>query len=246
MLAFNSEVAMSLDEDTSAETFVLADISRMSGSLAQRVYEALRGAILGMDLPPGAMLKKQLICEQLGVSRSPVTEAITRLAGEGLVEVIPQSGSRVSRFSMNEIREGAFLREAIELAAVAKVAAERTEDQLADLTRNLRLQALCIDDNDEIGFYREDERMHELILEFTGYPKLNALSATGWLQVNRARRLLLPMKGRSQEAYAEHEAILEAIRDRDPESARRAMQKHLSELVTRLEPLVHERPELFD
>ncbi|WP_269582903.1 GntR family transcriptional regulator [Roseibium sp. Sym1] len=237
---------MSLSTEPDALEFPLPDIGKLSGSLAQRVYEALRSAILAMDLPPGTPLKKQVICEQLGVSRSPVTEAITRLAAEGLVEVIPQSGSRVTRFSMSEIREGAFLREAIELAAVAKVAVERTEEQLAELTRNLRLQALCLEDHDEAGFYREDERLHELIFSFTGFPKLNAIAATGWVQVNRARHLLLPMRGRAIASYEEHRAIVEAIREQDPEKARKAMQVHLSELVTRLEPLVESRPDLFE
>ena len=228
------------------EEINLPDISNLSGSLAQRVYESLRSAILAMQLLPGTALKKQVICEQLGVSRSPVTEAITRLAGDGLVEVIPQSGSRVTKFSMSEIREGAFLREAIELASVAKVASERTEDQLADLTRTIRLQAMCLEDHDEAGFYREDEHMHELIFAFTGYPKLSALAATGWIQVNRARMLLLPLKGRAESAFREHREIVDAIRNKSPDDARTAMQKHLSSLVERLEPLAVERPELFD
>ncbi|MDN3721653.1 FCD domain-containing protein [Roseibium salinum] len=126
------------------------------------------------------------------------------------------------------------------------MAAERTEEQLAELTRNLRLQALYLEDHDEVGFYREDERMHELIFSFTGYPRLNALAATAWVQVNRARQLLLPMRGRANEAYEEHKQIVEAIRNHEPESARRAMQQHLSELVTRLEPLARDRPDLFD
>ncbi|WP_420414071.1 GntR family transcriptional regulator [Roseibium sp.] len=226
--------------------YKLKDITKMNGSLAQRVYEVLRDAILALDLPPGALLKKQVICEQLSVSRSPVTEAITRLAGEGLVEVVPQSGSRVTKFSLPEIREGAFLREAVELAAVAKVAEERTDDQLAQLKRNLRLQAMCLEEGDEIGFYREDEHMHELILEFTGFPKLGALAATGWIQVNRARQLLLPLSERAVGAFQEHLAIIAAIETKNPPAAREAMRQHLSELVTRLEPLAQERPDLFD
>ncbi len=228
------------------DKYRLSDIAKMSGSLAHRVHAVLREAILALHLPPGTMLRKQVICEQLGVSRSPVTEAITRLAAEGLVEVIPQSGSRVTKFSMPEIREGAFLREAIELAAVAKVAAERTSGQLTELKRNMRLQAMCIEEGDETGFYREDERFHELILEFTGYPKLSSLSATGWIQVNRARQLLLPLPERAESAFREHEAILKAIDAADPQAARIAMERHLSELVTRLEPLSRERPDLFD
>ncbi|WP_153768968.1 GntR family transcriptional regulator [Labrenzia sp. CE80] len=226
--------------------YQLSDITKMSGSLAQRVYAVLREAILTLHLPPGALLKKQAICEQLGVSRSPVTEAITRLAAEGLVEVIPQSGSRVTKFSMPEIREGAFLREAIELAAVAKVAAERSADQLSQLKRNMRLQAMCLEEDDELGFYREDERFHELILEFTGYPKLGTLADTGWIQVNRARQLLLPLPERAKSAFKEHQEIMAAITAANPEAARGAMKKHLSELVTRLEPLARDRPDLFD
>jgi DNA-binding GntR family transcriptional regulator len=237
---------MTVTNDQVTEEISLPDIGKLTGSLAQRVYEALRTAIIEMDLPPGTPLKKQAICEQLGVSRSPVTEAITKLASEGLVEVIPQSGSRVTRFSMSEIYEGAFLREAIELAAVSKVAAERTEEQLSELTRNLRLQGLYLEDHDDAGFFREDEHMHELIFSFTGFPKLNALAATGWIQVNRARLLLLPLKGRAQSAYEEHKVIIDAIIDKNPEAARKAMQVHLSSLVARLEPLAKERPDLFD
>ncbi len=237
---------MVLSSDEDHHEVVLEDIGALSGPLSQRVYDVLRSAILSMKLAPGTLLKKQLICDQLGVSRSPVGEAITRLAGEGLVEVIPQSGSRVSRLSMRDIREGAFIREAMELAAVEKVAAERTDEQLAELTRNHRLQGLCLQDNDETGFFREDEAMHALIFSFTGYPRLNVLASTSWIQVDRARLLILPLKDRAFSAFEEHRNIIDAIRARDPQTARAAMKKHLSELVTRLEPLAVARPDLFD
>lgn len=231
--------------NSSEDHYELADISGMTGSLAQRVYLSLRQAIFSLALPPGTLLRKQIICGQLGVSRSPVSEAITRLASEGLVEVVPQSGSRVTRFSMQEIREGAFLREAIELAAVAKVAVERSEDQLGQLKRTLRLQAMCLEEGDDGGFYREDEHMHGLILDFTDYPKLSSLAATAWVQVNRARLLVLPMSGRAASAFSEHESIIETIAARDPIAARAAMKHHLSELVIRLKPLARDRPDLF-
>ena len=96
----------------------LRPLDAFQGSLAQRVYASLREAILSMSLRPGDILRKPEICDQLGVSRSPVSEAVARLAVEHLVRVVPQAGTYVARFSLNEIREGAFLRAALELASV--------------------------------------------------------------------------------------------------------------------------------
>lgn len=205
----------------------------------------MKDGILGLVFRPGEILRKADLCETLGVSRSPVSEAITRLAAEGLVDVIPQAGTFVARFSMAEIREGAFLREALELAAVELVAATVTEDQLILLRRNLRLQIALLGDADIAGFYQTDAQMHELILSFTGFRRLAALAETAWVHVNRARQLILPAPGRVQATLDEHQAILAAIEARDPAAARAATQHHLAQLMRFLEPLVTARPELF-
>lgn len=194
---------------------------------------------------PGEILRKSEICETLGVSRSPVSEAVARLAAEGLVDVVPQAGTFVARFSMAEIREGAFLREALELAAVDLVATTVTDDQLVLLRRNLRVQQALLTDGDFAGFYQTDAQMHELILSFTGFRRLATLADTAWVHVNRARQLILPAPGRVQATLAEHHAILSAIEARDPATARAATQHHLRQLMTFLEPLAQTHPELF-
>ena len=174
-----------------------------------------------------------------------MSEAIARLAAEGLVDVVPQAGTFVARFSMDEIREGAFLREALELAAVERVAITVTDDQLVLLRRNLRVQAALIDDGDFAGFYKLDAEMHELVQRFTGFRRLALLSETAWLHVNRARQLILPQPGRVQATLREHQAIVAALEARDPVAAREATRHHLGQLLIILEPLAHERPELF-
>lgn len=224
----------------------LAPLDRFSGSLGQRVYQTLREAILSLAYRPGEILRKPEICEALGVSRSPVADAVARLAAEGLVDVVPQAGTFVARFSMEEIREGAFLREAIEVAAIERVAQTITEDQLTQLRRNLTVQAALIADGDVPGFYQTDSAMHELILSFTGFRKLAQVSETAWLHVNRARQLILPVPGRITATLDEHRAILAALEARDPDAARLATRAHLRQLVTYLEPLERDRPELFD
>ena len=224
----------------------LRPLDAFAGSLAQRVYASLREAILSMSFRPGDILRKPEICAQLGVSRSPVSEAVTRLAVEHLVRIVPPTGTYVARFSLAEIREGAFLREALELAAVEKVAQTITDVELTQLHHNLRLQQALLDDDDFDGFYQTDAAMHELILSFTGYRRVAALAETSWVHVNRARQLILPAPGRVQSTYAEHQAILAAIEARDPVAARAATRLQLGQLIGFLEPLALARPDLFE
>ncbi len=221
-------------------------LDAFTGSLANRTFLSLRDAILSLAYRPGDAMKKAEICAALGVSRSPVSEAIMRLAAEGLVVVIPQAGTYVARFSTAEIREGAFLREAIELAAVEHVAPVITDAQLVDLRRNLRVQEALVEDGDFDGFYRMDAEMHELLLSFTGFRKLSQVAETAWVHVNRARQLVLPVPGRVAETLAEHYKILAALEARDPVAARAAMRGHLAQLMTFLIPLEKEHPDLFD
>ena len=223
----------------------LKPLSSFSGSLANRSYLALRDAILDLGYRPGEALRKTEICAELGVSRSPAAEAISRLAAEGLVDVVPQAGTYVARFSMDEIREGAFLREAIELAAIEAVAPILTDEQLVALRRNLRVQEALVADGDFRGFYALDGDMHALILSFSGFKKLALVADTAWVHVNRARQLILPLPGRVAATLQEHKAILAALEARDPDAARQTMRSHLGRLITFLEPLERKHPELF-
>ena len=224
----------------------LRPLEGFQGTLAQRVHASLREAILSMSLRPGDILRKPEICEALGVSRSPVSEAVARLAVEHLVRIVPQAGTYVARFSLEEVREGAFLREALELAAVEKVARGVTDEQLVLLRRNLRLQEALVEDLDFAGFYQTDAAMHELILSLTGFRRVASLADSAWVHVNRARQLLLPAPGRVQETLAEHRQIIAAIEARDPEAAREATRAHLGKLVGFLEPLALTHPDLFE
>jgi DNA-binding GntR family transcriptional regulator len=224
----------------------LRPLDDFAGSLSARAYAALKEAILTLAYRPGEILRKAEICEALGVSRSPVADAVARLAAEGLVDVVPQAGTFVARFSMEEIREGAFLREAVELAAIEHLAPRVTEDQLVEIRRNLRIQEALIADGDVAGFYRLDAAPHETLLAFTGFRRLVQVSQTAQVHVTRARRLVLPVPGRVAATLGEHRAILEALEARDADAARRAMRTHLRQLITYLEPLERERPDLFD
>lgn len=233
-------------QDDAPDLIRLTSLDSFDGSLSNRVYLSLKDAILTLRYQPGQIMRKRDICTQLGISRSPVSEAVTRLAAEGLVDVVPQAGTFVARFSMDEIREGAFLREALELAAVERVARTITEAQLTLLKRNLRIQQALVDDLDVQGFYQQDTEMHNMIMGFTNYRRLAVIAETSWLQVNRARQLVLPNPRRVRDTLAEHEAIVAALEARDPEAARAATKTHLSQLILNLEAIERDRPDLFD
>ena len=224
----------------------LPDISKFSGLLSDRVYLAMRSAILSMDFKPGQIIRKAPLCAYMGISRSPVADAIQKLSGEGLVDVVPQSTTRVTKLSIEDIRESAFLREALELASVARAVQFRTNDQLAQLSRNLRIQAMLVEDNDLNELYRYDAEFHEILMDCSGIMSLQPTVEAVSLQVNRARALLLPEPGRSEETVKEHRQIYEAIKERDASAAQAALKSHLGQLILRLEPLQQSRPELFE
>ena len=221
-------------------------LDNFQGSLTDRTFLAIREAIMELNFLPGEIIRKHDICNALGVSRSPVSEALAKLRNEGLVEVVPQSGTFVSRFSMQDIKEGAFLREAIELACIEILASNISEQQLIDLNRNLKLQKVLAESDDYQGFYQLDAKMHGMIMDFTGYKNLAKVTKTGWVQVDRARQLLLPVDGRLKKAFQEHRAVIKALEKNDVTLAREKMRTHLNQLILLLTPLEKKHPHLFE
>ena len=221
-------------------------LDNFQGSLTDRTFLAIREAIMELNFLPGEIIRKHDICNALGVSRSPVSEALAKLRNEGLVEVVPQSGTFVSRFSLQDIKEGAFLREAIELACIEILASNISEQQLIDLNRNLKLQKVLAETDDYQGFYQLDAEMHGMIMDFTGYKNLAKVTKTGWVQVDRARQLLLPVDGRLKKAFQEHRAVIKALEKNDVILAREKMRTHLNQLILLLTPLEKKHPHLFE
>ena len=214
-------------------------------SLRHKAYITLQKAIIELDFKPGELLKKSELCKSLGISRTPLSEAIALLVQDGLVEVVPQAGTYVARFSIDELKEGAFIREALEVAAIKKLASSITDQNLIELRRNLRLQRAYIDDKDIQGFYGLDSKFHSIILNATGFRKLSRLADTAWMNVNRVRRLLLPVPGRIEATYFEHKEIFSALEQRDTIQSEKVLKEHLRKLMTFVAPLEKNHPEYF-
>lgn len=223
----------------------LTRIKAAPTSLKQKVYFNLQKSIMELEYKPGELLKKQELCKEFGISRTPLSEAIALLMQDGLVEVIPQAGTYVARLSMDDLHEGAFIREALEIAAIKLLAGIITEPQLVKLRRNLRLQRVFIDDEDFQAFYALDAQFHAMLLDFTGFDKLKRVADSAWVNVNRVRRLLMPIAGRVEETYQEHVEIYSNLERGEPTKASNALEKHLKQLMTYISPLEKSHPEYF-
>lgn len=198
------------------------------GTKSERVYAVLRRRIRELELRPGAPLRKDEIALALGVSRAPVSEAIARLADERLVDVFPQHGSFVAPIRWEDVREGLFIRTALECEAMRRVAGAVDAPLLERLDENLAAQARALEAGALEGFYELDEAMHALIFEAAGSPRALRLLDAARAPLDRVRRLALPEPGRPQSTLAEHRQLAAALRTGDGEYAAAAMRAHLA------------------
>lgn len=227
------------------------DVSKLSlpdnveGLPTDRVYKSVKAAIMKLDFPPGATIRKAALCDCFQISRSPVADALNRLSVEGLVDIVPQSGTRVAKLSMQAIREDAFLREALEVASARHAASHHDEKTLQRLSRNIDMQTRQVEDADMEEAFQTDVAFHQIIMQTTGVSRLPSTVRTLSPNVDRARLLLVPAPSRLVDTIAEHINILDAIKRSDGDGAAEAMRQHVRQLVRRLEPLEAIRPDIF-
>ena len=197
-------------------------------SKTERVYAVLRRRIRELSLAPGAPLRKEEIALELGVSRAPVSEAISRLAEEGLIDVFPQHGSFVALIRAADVRESLFLRTALEVEAMRRLAPAADAAVLARLDENIARQTAALAAGNLEAFYDLDEALHAAMFGAIESPRALRLLDASRAPLDRVRRLALPESGRPEQTLAEHRALVEAIRSGDGEYAAAAMRAHLA------------------
>ena len=214
-------------------------------SASRRVYQTLRQRIIGMQMLPGSRVVERDIAEELGTSRTPVHEAVQRLADEGLIDVVPRVGTFVARIPLDSLEEAMLVRSALELAIVQKAAERATPAGVAQLRAILTAQAACIGRNDKAGFHQTDEDFHVALAQLSGFPGVWPLILQAKTQIDRYRQLTLPVAGRMDHVLAEHSDVLKAIEAGDPAGAVAAMREHLDQVLPLLELTRKMRPEFF-
>lgn len=216
-------------------------------SLGDRVYKAIRDLISGRVFPPGSKLNVERLCRDLGVSRTPVWDAMKRLEAEGLVETVPRQGVFVLNFSVEKVREIYTVREVLEGLA-ARLAAERVgPGELAALESVIRRQEAAVRAVDFERYSRADLDFHSRVLAAAKNHLLSRLLESVYGQMLVLRLRTLSLRERIQWSFAEHTRVFEAVAAHNPERAEAAARTHvrmvMQDAMTALRDLDHaDRP----
>ena len=212
---------------------------------AGQVYELLRRSIIMLEIQPGAPVVEKDICAELGVSRTPVREAVQKLAEEGLVNVIPHSGTYVSRISFQVAEEGFIIRRALEIESVRRTAQRYTEADGVRLDALVERMRQLIESGQLDLYLDEDDALHAAIAQMSGMPRIWKFITLAKVHLDRMRQLSAPVPGHLAMVTEQHAAIVAAVRARKPDQAELAMRIHLESSFDVMATLYQERTSMF-
>ncbi len=200
--------------------------------LREIVFETLRDAIINQTLEPGERLMEIQLADEMGVSRTPVREAIRKLELEGLVIMVPRKGAYVAGISVKDIHEVFEVRAALEGLAASLAAQRITPEELDEMEKSLFVEAGEIDGNNLRSIVEIDTTFHDLLYKTARNEKLVQMVNNLQEQLQRFRSASLARPGRSKTALEEHRKILEALALRDSKLAQALAIEHIENAET--------------
>lgn len=196
--------------------------------LSDKAYQLIRQKIITLELPPLSPIDEQMLMEELRLGRTPIREALQRLATEDLILLAPRRGMFVADISITDLQKVFEVRMAME-GFCARLAAKRASPQQLEAMNEVVRDLEAVPDGDYRGLMMIDERFHELLYEAADNEflmdvllRLHALSFRIW-------HLVLDRVGCVRSALEQHIAITEAIGDRDADRAEALVQQHVAE-----------------
>ena len=219
-----------MPDETAAPTGIAGTRSTRTGTRllnADRAYAEVKRRILDNEMPAGYQILEQELAELLEMSRTPVREAMIRLAEEGMVEIRPRHGLRVLPLSATDMEEIYQVLIALESTA-AQLVAERglSEEQLSELRAAVEDMDRTLATDDLRAWAAADERFHMLLVEFCGNARLRTLVGTFWDQAHRVRMATLRLRPKPVDSNKDHAAVVDAITRGDAEAAREIHRQH--------------------
>ncbi len=198
-------------------------------SLAKMAYEAIRNSILSGQWEIGELYNEKAIAADLGISRTPVREALLELASQDLVIFLPRRGLMVNRFTRRDVDEIFELRKAIELAAVEKITEASPPFDLFEIEESLLKQRRAAKQKDYLAFMEADRMFHTRFSELTGNRRLIATLENLRDMIHLMGTKALALEGRALKVIEEHQIIFDSVKKGKSEEARQAMAYHLDQ-----------------
>jgi DNA-binding GntR family transcriptional regulator len=196
----------------------------------QQIYRILRRDIVHCLIAPGTPLSEKEVSVRFDVSRQPVREAFIKLAENGLIQIRPQRGSYVNKISLSQVRNGCFVRQAIECAVVRRAATKITDAQLYQLEQNLHQQRIAIDRQQLNDFFLLDDEFHQLLSQIAdcqlAWETIENIKAA----IDRVRYMSLDHVTSPDMLLRQHQDIFSALEKRDVDGVDKAMTEHLQEI----------------
>ncbi len=214
-------------------------------SASEFVYGVLREKIVTLELAPNSAAGEQMLADLLGVSRTPVREAIGRLESEGLVETYPRKGVIVAPIRPEAVRTAQFVRETLEVAIVREAASLGAQSDLFSVRQAIEEQQWAADQGDINRFYRADEAMHLRICRIADREQVCRLIDDAKAHMDRLRRLDLMKPETLRELIEDHRQIVDAIARGDGDEAEASLRVHVRRALGRLPDLMDRSPEYF-
>lgn len=187
----------------------------------------LKDNIIRLELAPGSMVSESELAQQMGLSRTPVREALIELSRVKIVEVAPQRGSRIALIDYKLVEEASFVRRTLECAVVERCCERGIDAALPGLAESIQLQHYFLKNEMESRFLEEDNAFHRRL--FTAVDLEQTWQLVNGMTIHLDRVRMMSIKTHTgRTTVGEHEALLEAIRARDGEKARQVMYGHLT------------------
>lgn len=195
--------------------------------LRELVLDAIREAIINGSLQPRERLMEIQLAEELGVSRTPVREALRNLELEGFIVMVPRKGAYVADLSIKDVVDVFEIRAALEGLAAGLAAERITGEELEEMERQLVEKGEAIAQNNFTRLVEVDTKFHETMYKASRNERLSSIISNLREQIQRFRSTSLSYPGRMRESLDEHRGILEAIESRDVTLARQLAQEHI-------------------
>ncbi len=199
---------------------------RRAKTLTEQAADTIRARIIGGELPLGAPLSENQLASELGVSKTPIREALLQLKVEGLVSIQPQRGSFVFDMSPADIAELGELRETLELAALRLAMARQPEPLLSDLGTSLAAMERAVADDDFAAYAKDDAQFHDQLLQHCGNQYLLDCYRSFAFRVDALRTHLSGDPVLNRRSLEEHREIVNEIASGDVDRAIGALKRH--------------------